>query len=577
MRAPLMKATQLLTMGAMAYVLYMFTHDDSATEIKLLQGSLDVQMTELTTLSKQLEQQRQAAKAPPPTRPPTPPPTNMPTPSAAPTESTFELIKRLSGPLGWLPDVIANLDKPDKDKPGALIVRTNEYMKQRRFWESMDKAGRVGQHEKLKSKEASMNISAKAEATLPPLSPSMCYPPMGHVGCDVLGDMAQMGKWQKTKKCEDKTLPVTDRALCNKQGLAWVPSSPTCGELCTYTPPEACAVVGRSRRIVIMGDSLMRQLFEAFMCTLSGDYDYGALDETVTEAAHKKCKGDRQFNDKLCQGILITNLTHNKKFTKGPPCGGKANVDYIAVMGPFSSDEADKELKERHLPDIGVSSMQTTMRELNQNDVLILGVGLWSDLDWKNYIKKFYEPTLKWMRDPTGKDVLGTYPQDIKNKHNLPQIIFIAPHTVHVDASYKGVSPKAVLEYNEHVIPFLRKNNIPVFGTINLSLDAAGESYDGLHYVGSVNYAKTSLILRYIEDQHLQFQKGFKNPTPAAAEAAQEKASSAAKEAAKAAQHPGCKDTLDAKWGKGYCKERIGNCEGNIGFQNACRLTCDSC
>ena len=194
----------------------------------------------------------------------------MPTPSAAPTESTFELIKRLSGPLGWLPDVIANLDKPDKDKPGALIVRTNEYMKQRawppllaphslshslthtsarwipstdvcaalaagpgRFWESMDKAGRVGQHEKLKSKEASMNISAKAEATLPPLSPSMCYPPMGHVGCDVLGDMAQMGKWQKTKKCEDKTLPVTDRALCNKQGLAWVPSSPTCGELCT--------------------------------------------------------------------------------------------------------------------------------------------------------------------------------------------------------------------------------------------------------------------------------------------------------------------------------------------------------
>ena len=29
-----------------------------------------------------------------------------------------------------------------------------------------------------------------------------------------------------------------------------------------------------------------------------------------------------------------------------------------------------------------MSSMQTTMRELNQNDVLILGVGLWSDLVW---------------------------------------------------------------------------------------------------------------------------------------------------------------------------------------------------
>ena len=35
--------------------------------------------------------------------------------------------------------------------------------------------------------------------------------------------------------------------------------------------------------------------------------------------------------------------------------------------------------------------------------------------DWKNYIKKFYEPTLKWMRDPTGKDVLGTYPQVCNN------------------------------------------------------------------------------------------------------------------------------------------------------------------
>ena len=138
--------------------------------------------------------------------------------------------------------------------------------------------------------------------------------------------------------------------------------------------------------------------------------------------------------------------------------------------------------------------------------------------DWKNYIKKFYEPTLKWMRDPTGKDVLGTYPQVCNNARYrastnntgsasnttpsnspcaTPPIAYLfarrtsrtnttcrrsssSRHTrcatccactctsaqpwqhpallrpvsmvqVHVDASYKGVSPKAVLEYNEHV------------------------------------------------------------------------------------------------------------------------------
>ena len=40
---------------------------------------------------------------------------------------------RYAGPLGWLPDVIANLDVPDKNKPGALIVRTKEYMIQREY------------------------------------------------------------------------------------------------------------------------------------------------------------------------------------------------------------------------------------------------------------------------------------------------------------------------------------------------------------------------------------------------------------------------------------------------------------
>ena len=35
--------------------------------------------------------------------------------------------------------------------------------------------------------------------------------------------------------------------------------------------------------------------------------------------------------------------------------------------------------------------------------------------------------------------------------------------------------------------------------TVNMSIDAARESYDGMHYVGSVNYLKASMVLRHIE------------------------------------------------------------------------------
>lgn len=45
--------------------------------------------------------------------------------------------------------------------------------------------------------------------------------------------------------------------------------------------------------------------------------------------------------------------------------------------------------------------------------------------------------------------------------------------------------------------------------SINLTIDAETESYDGMHYIGSVNYVKTSLILRWLETGYLKQQQAL--------------------------------------------------------------------
>ena len=100
-----------------------------------------------------------------------------------------------------------------------------------------------------------------------PLAPSTCFQ---SAKCDVLGDMAQHGEWKVNEEfCTKPHALKAKHYMCTKKNEIWVPKNKKCGKLCGYTPAEACRVLGRSKEIIIAGDSLMRQLYQAMACIVS--------------------------------------------------------------------------------------------------------------------------------------------------------------------------------------------------------------------------------------------------------------------------------------------------------------------
>ena len=64
---------------------------------------------------------------------------------------------------------------------------------------------------------------------------------------------AQHGDWVVNHdKCRPDR-PDYEHSFCTKKNETWVPRNKDCGEFCPYTPKEACAVLGRSRDVIIAG------------------------------------------------------------------------------------------------------------------------------------------------------------------------------------------------------------------------------------------------------------------------------------------------------------------------------------
>ena len=301
-----------------------------------------------------------------------------------------------------------------------------------------------------------------------------------HKKCSSLQTIAQYGMWAKSDVCSEPSTSAWQRALCDHQNQTWMAADSECGEVCGYSPPQACEILGRGapRNVSIVGDSLMRQLFQAMSCITNGDYVHGSMKAGASIKSLQKCSDDNQFNDKKCQGLVPTSSIH----LPGPPCRAhNVTLHFTPVMSPFNTGAA---LLIKNLPPHGLTTTEKILAELKPDDIFIIGVGLWDNMEWDRYIKQYFSPMLKYMDG---------------HKKTMPHVLAVLPHAVHVNMSYKGVTPQKVVAYNRKVGHFLQTHGVAFIDTVNISVEAARESYDGMHYVGSVNYLKASLILRHIE------------------------------------------------------------------------------
>ncbi|XP_046578097.1 uncharacterized protein LOC124285862 isoform X2 [Haliotis rubra] len=237
----------------------------------------------------------------------------------------------------------------------------------------------------------------------------------------------------------------------------WVPSDLRCSYR-EFSREDACELL-KGSTVHFVGDSLIRHIYTAMLLVLTGDYDYGALVSSASDATRKDCKGIYMFTEKFCR----LSLSYDTKI-----CGGKAKVvmkylDYAHKGGEF------------------VAHVKT----IQSKSLLLVGIGIHNNFDVNLIDKQYFGPVL---RELTQRN--STWPMLLWANIHAPGL-FKSP-------IMKGQGRDDFVRFNTNMEKFMGERNITVFNTFNLTDGMS--SFDGTHYGMGVNVVKSNILLHYIAE-----------------------------------------------------------------------------
>ena len=194
--------------------------------------------------------------------------------------------------------------------------------------------------------------------------------------CDVNGSAPCCN--HVTKRCgvECNCHRCTDfRKEISAELFDWIPLNG-----CTFTnftAKEACGIMSnKTSRLVLIGDSLLRHLFNALMILFTNDPERGSLSTNRNDGNEHEmgnCQGVMQFVDGGTTSSHTKTLTSIPNENQRTFCGGQHKFDFF--------------FKEYYNVDKAADILATIYRNLNkEKTVIAIGVGLHFDL---NAQKKF--------------------------------------------------------------------------------------------------------------------------------------------------------------------------------------------
>ena len=242
-----------------------------------------------------------------------------------------------------------------------------------------------------------------------------------------------------------------------------------------FSSEEACRMMSEKFfRLLLIGDSLVRHLFNALMILFTNDPEKGSLRGDLSSNETANCLGFMQFVDSgpsSCHLKTLTSIPHekgNKSF-----CGGNYKFDLV-FKEFYSSAEA-------------TNLLATVRRHINKNKVIIaIGVGFHMDLNAKKVQKEMLEPVLELKKSFGAK---------------WPYILWLSTHANGSlkDTNYDVPSfDERIARFNQDMEKYLAEYGIPVFDTFSLTRGV--RSIDGTHFGMGVNMVKAQLLLNFIKE-----------------------------------------------------------------------------
>ena len=246
---------------------------------------------------------------------------------------------------------------------------------------------------------------------------------------------------------------------------------------CTFTKfssKEACSLMSKKIfRLILVGDSLVRHLFNALMILFTNDYEKGSLREDLNRNETENCKGFMQFVDagpSTCHTKTVNSIPHEKNQSF---CEGNYKFDIV--------------FKEFYSTYDAMNLLATVRRHLQKDKVIIaIGLGLHDSLNPQNVQREMLEPVLELKKSYGAK---------------WPYILWLSTHATGSlrDTNYNTPSYDDRIErFNEDMEKYLTDYGIPVFDTFSLTRGV--RSIDGTHFGVGVNIMKAQLLLNFIKE-----------------------------------------------------------------------------
>ncbi|XP_046554864.1 uncharacterized protein LOC124264168 [Haliotis rubra] len=238
----------------------------------------------------------------------------------------------------------------------------------------------------------------------------------------------------------------------------WIPDDKRC-EVINFTSKSACELL-KGGTFHFYGDSLVRQMFLAFIIIVKGDYRHGGLAPSATIKMKQECEGKNVFPFQKCR----PNLDYSPRL-----CNGTVKAKFL-FCGRL---------------DMGGKAMTNELQNIldTPKSLVLFGSGLWrmfNKTDNSNYARAIIDsvksnttrkwPKLLW----SGFSGFGLWRTEL----------------------VRGVTNENAQVYNRYMERFVGKYNVPMFDTFNLTRGI--RSLDGTHFGPGVNFLKAQIFLNYL-------------------------------------------------------------------------------
>ncbi|KAH8601522.1 hypothetical protein B0O99DRAFT_667150 [Bisporella sp. PMI_857] len=240
-----------------------------------------------------------------------------------------------------------------------------------------------------------------------------------------------------------------------------------------FTSEEACEILGRFDKVVIVGDSMLRHVMGALNILIRKDVGYGAVtDWNFNSNERRHCFCNEQFDVRSCsvQGIYKTMdvETHDPASVS---CKNPINVIMEQInKSPVPTDELER--------------LRTSISGYSvRPKVFIFGHGLWSNLNLIDSIH-WLDTVMTTITNKVGSGWKGLLVTPSASGRKKPDEFIVTQGN------------KALMIYEEEMGNEARKRGLEHLGTWNMSIQA--RTYDGVHLDMRGNMVKAMMILNWL-------------------------------------------------------------------------------